>query len=128
MFAEAEILYCKGSLASTRRFYGDEDLHVTESLDTLAYVLYQQGRYSEAETLYRKALAIRVKILGEDHPHTARSYSHLASVLWKLDKYATSETMARRSLAMPLRVFREIPKKPGGVTIDWPVPSTPQGR
>ena len=37
-----------------------------------------QGKYAEAEPLYRKALAIRRKVLGEDHPDTATSYNNLA--------------------------------------------------
>ena len=40
--------------------------------------LARQGKYAEAEPLYRKALAIRQKVLGENHPHTANSYNNLA--------------------------------------------------
>ena len=42
------------------------------SYNNVAYNLNNQGKYAEAEPLFRKALAIRLKVLGEDHPATAQ--------------------------------------------------------
>jgi TPR repeat protein len=39
----------------------------------LAFPLYSQGRYAEAEQLLKRALAIREKALGPDHAHVAAS-------------------------------------------------------
>ena len=38
----------------------------------------QQGRYADAEPLYKRALAIREKALGPDHPDVAQSLNNLA--------------------------------------------------
>ena len=54
-------------------------------------MLNHQGRYAEAEPLYRKALSINEKMLGEDHPHTALSYNNLAYNLYDQGKYAEAE-------------------------------------
>ena len=41
--------------------------------------LYQaQGRYSEAEPLYKRSLLISEEQLGADHPDTATSLNNLA--------------------------------------------------
>ncbi|NCS80046.1 MAG: tetratricopeptide repeat protein [Microcystis aeruginosa K13-07] len=40
------------------------------SLNNLALLYHSQGRYSEAEPLYREAINIFRERLGENHPHT----------------------------------------------------------
>ena len=42
-----------------------------------------QGKYDEAEPLYREALAIDKKIYGDDHPEVATDLNNLASLLIK---------------------------------------------
>ena len=54
--------------------------HAT-SYNNLAATLSAQGKYAEAEAMYRRALEIRRKALGEDHPDTATSYNNLAVTL-----------------------------------------------
>ncbi|MCC9000405.1 MAG: tetratricopeptide repeat protein, partial [Candidatus Contendobacter sp.] len=62
--------------------------------------LYQQGRYQEAEELYRRALAIREQALGPDHPGTAASLNNLAVVLNAQGRLADAEALHRRALAI----------------------------
>ena len=40
-----------------------------------------QGKYDEAEPLYREALDIRKKVFGDEHPNVAQSLNNLASLL-----------------------------------------------
>jgi len=47
-------------------------------LNNLALLYKSQGRYGEAEPLYRRALAIREKASGPDHPDIAQSLNNLA--------------------------------------------------
>ena len=68
-----------------------------------------QGKYAEAEPLYRKALAIRLKTLGEDHPDTAVSYNNLASNLNAQGKYAEAEPLYRKALAIRLKTLGREP-------------------
>lgn len=41
----------------------------------------EQGKFTEAEPLHKRALVIREKALGSDHPAVASSLSNLAVVL-----------------------------------------------
>ena len=52
--------------------------HIANSLNNLALLYNNQGRYTEAEPLYRQALAMRQEILPEKHPSIATSLNNLA--------------------------------------------------
>ncbi|MCK4403862.1 MAG: tetratricopeptide repeat protein, partial [candidate division Zixibacteria bacterium] len=43
------------------------------SINNLALLYDSQGKYAEAEPLYKRALEIREKVLGSDHPDVAQS-------------------------------------------------------
>ncbi len=47
-------------------------------LNNLAELYYGQGEYAEAESLYRRALAIQERVLGPEHPDVAASVNNLA--------------------------------------------------
>jgi tetratricopeptide (TPR) repeat protein len=59
-----------------------------------------QGRYADAEPLYKRALAIREKTLGPDHPDVAQSLNNLASLYDHQGRYADAEPLSKRSLAI----------------------------
>jgi Tetratricopeptide repeat len=66
-------------------------------LNNLAVLYYEQGRYSEAEPLYRDALAMRQRLLGEEHPDIAP-----ASTTSPRSTTSRDATVRRsRSTAMP---------------------------
>ena len=53
---------------------------VGESFNNLALVYRAQGKYEEAEGLFKRALAIREKALGASHPDVGQTLSNLANV------------------------------------------------
>ena len=55
-----------------------DELAVAFWCNGLGLALYDQGRYAEAEPLYKRALAIREKALGPDHPDVAPCLNNLA--------------------------------------------------
>ena len=64
-------------------------------------VVYEtQGKYADAEALYKRALAIREKALGQDHPDVARTLNNLAVVYKDQGKYADAEGLYKRALAI----------------------------
>ncbi|MCX5698057.1 MAG: tetratricopeptide repeat protein [Candidatus Omnitrophica bacterium] len=69
-------------------------------LNEIALFLDINARYQEAEFLYRRALAIREKILGPEHPDTATSLGNLALLLYKKGEYQAAEPLYRRALAI----------------------------
>jgi tetratricopeptide (TPR) repeat protein len=62
--------------------------------------LYHRGKYAEAESLHRKALAVREEALGPRHPDTATSYSNLAYNLDLQGRHAEAEPLHRKALAI----------------------------
>ena len=64
-------------------------------------MLYQaQGRYADAEPLFKRALAISEKALGPDHPDVAVSLNNLADLYDDQGRYADAEPLYKRSLAI----------------------------
>jgi tetratricopeptide (TPR) repeat protein len=59
-----------------------------------------QGKYEEAEPLYRRALAVREKQLGAEHPDTALSLNNLAGLYHVQGKYEEAEPLYKRALTV----------------------------
>ena len=69
-------------------------------LNNLAGLLKAEGKYAEAEPLYRRALGIDEKALGSEHPYTALDLSNLALLLDAKGDYAGAVPLLRRALAI----------------------------
>ncbi len=72
----------------------------TQSLNNLAALYHDQGKYAEAEPLYKRSLAIWEKALGPEHPDVATSLNNLAGLYQAQGKYAEGEPLYKRSLAI----------------------------
>ncbi|HJU15371.1 MAG TPA: CHAT domain-containing tetratricopeptide repeat protein [Stellaceae bacterium] len=70
------------------------------SLNRQAVALYREGRYAEAEPLYKRSLAMREKALGPEHPDVAASLNNLAELYEAEGRYTEAEPLFRRSLAI----------------------------
>ena len=53
------------------KVFGADHPFTAEGADNLASLLVAQGKYGEAEPLYKRALAIVEKTLGAEHPNVA---------------------------------------------------------
>jgi len=69
-------------------------------LNSLATLLATQGRQTEAEPLYRRALATDEASLGPDHPNVAIRLNNLASLLQDTNRLTEAEPLYRRALAI----------------------------
>jgi tetratricopeptide (TPR) repeat protein len=65
-----------------------------------AVFLYARSGYTEAEPLYRGALAIAEASLGPDHPNVAASLNNLAHLLKVTNRLSEAEPLYRRALAI----------------------------
>ncbi len=83
-FQEAETLHHQVVVIHEKAL--GEHPSTATSLSNLGNVLYLQGKYPESEAVYRRALAMREKLLGSDHPDVATSLNNLANVLQELNK------------------------------------------
>ena len=68
--------------------FGGQDPRLATSLNNLALVYHEQGKYAEAEPLYRRGLAIQEKALGPEHPNVATSLENYAKLLRKTNREA----------------------------------------
>ena len=76
---------------------GDTHPEVAESLNVLALVLTDQGRFHEADSLHERALSIQQAHLGEAHPDVARTLTYLADRRGTPD-LAQAEALHRQAL------------------------------
>jgi tetratricopeptide (TPR) repeat protein len=60
---------------------------------------YDQGRYGDAEPLYKRSLAIREKALGRDHPDVASSLNNLAALYRNQGRYADALPLVQRVIS-----------------------------
>ncbi|MFN6199779.1 MAG: tetratricopeptide repeat protein [Dolichospermum sp.] len=75
------------------------------SLNNLAYLYYNQGKYSEAEPLYLDALAMRKRLFTGDHSDVAQSLNNLAILYRNQGKYSEAEPLYLEALEMRKRLF-----------------------
>ena len=94
--AEAQI---RLALEAAKAF-GPDDLRLATTLNNLAVLYDEQGRYAEAEPLYKRALAIMEQVLGPEHPDVALNLNNLASLYRFQGKYAEAEPLYKRLLAI----------------------------
>ena len=80
------------SLAIRKKMLGEEHPDVAQSLNNLAALYENQGKYDEAEKMFEESLAIRKKMLGEEHPDVAK----VSTILLHCTKTKASTTRRRR--------------------------------
>ncbi|WP_130758759.1 tetratricopeptide repeat protein, partial [Microcystis aeruginosa] len=78
-----------------KRLLGDNHPDVAASLNNLAGLYKSQGRYTEAEPLYREALDLRKRLLGDNHPDVAASLNNLAGLYKSQGRYTEAEPLYR---------------------------------
>ncbi|KAF7986455.1 hypothetical protein HWV62_31227 [Athelia sp. TMB] len=82
---------------------GEEHLDTLTTVDTLADVYSDHGKYDKAEELYERALAGRKKQLGENHPDTLTTLNKLAYL-----RYLQGKDDQAKELFIQVLASREI--------------------
>ena len=99
------------ALAIAEKALGPEHPHVATSLNNLAELYRAQGKYAQAEPLYRQALAIVEKALGPEHPGIATMLENYARMLRVLNRHDEAEKMEARAQAIRAKHAQEIPQR-----------------
>lgn len=73
---------------------------VAQSLNNLAGLYENQGSYSEAESLYQKALEIYGRVLDGEHPNMAQTINNLALVYHNQERCEEARLLYQEALAM----------------------------
>jgi tetratricopeptide (TPR) repeat protein len=66
------------------------------NLNNLAELYRSQGKYEEAEPLYKRVIEIDKKTLGKDHPDVATTLNNLALLYDSQGKYEEAEHLYKR--------------------------------
>jgi tetratricopeptide (TPR) repeat protein len=76
---------------------GEEHKELASALDLLGQVLDDQNKYSEAEPLFKRSVAIRQKILASDDPDIVASLADLAEHYRRLGRTADAEPLLKQA-------------------------------
>src|ERR1700691_4042860 len=73
-----------------------DDLKIALSLDNLAEVFFEQGKYDKAEPLYQRSLSIRERVLEPEHEEIVASLNNLSTLYFFQEKYVEAEPLCRQ--------------------------------
>src|SRR5438132_13923047 len=73
-------------------------------MNSLAATLLRQGRYAEAEKLYRQAFDLQRRVLGPENPHTLATMGSLGWTIAQEGRYAEAEKFEREAFEIERRV------------------------
>ena len=93
--------------------FGPNDPRLVKSLSSLAGAYVSQGKYADAEPLYKRALSLSEKIFGLDSPEVANSLERIACTQILQDKFDEAEPLVKRVIAIDLKK-----KTPHGAAVD----------
>ncbi|MDH3671668.1 MAG: ankyrin repeat domain-containing protein [Gammaproteobacteria bacterium] len=79
---------------------GMHDPRLVVTLNKLAQLYYAQGKFRQAEPLYKRALEISAIVLGPEHPDLATNLSNLAAVYDAQGKHALAAPFHKRALTI----------------------------
>jgi tetratricopeptide (TPR) repeat protein len=82
------------------RVQGPDHPDLASTANRLAGLCSRDGRYAEAEALYRRALAIREKTFGPDHIHVAEPLEGLAKVCEQTGRADEAQEFSARAQAI----------------------------
>lgn len=97
--AEARPLFLR-ALSIQEQVLGYSHPEVASSLNHVAILSFNQGRYAEAEPLFVRAVSIQERALGPLHPEVAASLNNLAYLFREQGRYSEAEPLFERSLAI----------------------------
>ena len=95
----------KDILKQTEAEHGNADNEYATSLNNLAAIYRNSGRYDAAEPLLEEALSVHRRILGADHPAMATSLNNLAGLYDARGRYAEAEPLCTQALLINRRVL-----------------------
>lgn len=88
-----------------QRFYGERHMDVAQSLVQVGRTQEQVGRFDEAGSSLRQALAIITSLQGPDHPIAAYPLVDLGQIAMKRRRWKDAEDYYRRALEIRVRAL-----------------------
>ncbi|MEB3282497.1 MAG: CHAT domain-containing tetratricopeptide repeat protein [Lyngbya sp.] len=105
LYVEA-IPLAERALSIYQELFGEQDLQVAMSLNNLAALYEEIGRWNQAEPLLKKALEIRENLLENYHPDLAQSLNNLAKIYGRQEKYSEAESLYKQALSIYRKIYQ----------------------
>jgi tetratricopeptide (TPR) repeat protein len=109
--AEAEPLFLKSLVMVDNFQLSPGHPELAHLLDNYATLLRDEGKYDQAETFYKRALATWAKNEYSDRPGTAGTLTHYVQLLRKLNRAAEAEPLEARAAAIRAKLAAPSPIK-----------------
>ena len=93
------------SLRIRQQLFDGDNPDLAQSFNNLAEVYHDQGRYSEAESLYTEALEIRKRLFGNEHLAVAVSLNNLALLYQYQGRYSEAEPLYEEALTIQSKLI-----------------------
>jgi CHAT domain-containing protein/Tfp pilus assembly protein PilF len=94
------------SLTVHEQSFGPDGVETATALHTFGMVIYEYRRnFAKAETLHRRALALRERALGPNHPRVADSLTRLSELYAATGDFATAVPLRERELEIEERTL-----------------------
>ena len=94
---ERSISTYKTVVATSERTLGLNHPALSQYLSGLGLLYIEQGEYTQAEPLLKRALAIREKALGPDHPDVPQSLNSLAALYRATERDTEAAMLEQRT-------------------------------
>jgi serine/threonine protein kinase len=102
-YSKSELYYKKSIEILKRNKKNNEDL--LTMMNNFALELHEEGKYDEAEKMFKETLGLQKKIYGDKpHPEISTTTYNLAELLRDRGKYDEAEKMFKTSLAMDTKL------------------------
>ena len=93
------------------RILGLKHQKVVATLDILAGVTLEQGKFADADTFFEEALSIRRETLGADHREVASALETYASLLRKAKRLEKAEELEAKAHSIRTNSAGQSPKQ-----------------
>lgn len=100
---EAEVQF-KAALEEAEKF-GEADERLALTLNNLAAMYHEQGKFTLAEPLYKRSLDIKIRILGDCHADVALNHHNLAVLYSARRMYPVAEKHYKLALEMKEKLY-----------------------
>jgi serine/threonine protein kinase/tetratricopeptide (TPR) repeat protein len=94
----------RGAGKIERELEGQPEIQAT-MMDVTGKVYQSLGLYENADSLLRKAYALRTALYGENHPDVATALNALGSLWFAMGRFAAAESSLQRALKIRMDVF-----------------------
>jgi serine/threonine protein kinase/tetratricopeptide (TPR) repeat protein len=95
----------QSALATRRRVLGDDHPRTLESVNDMACLLQEEGKFAEAQALFQELIDARRRVLGPEHEDTVGALNNMGGLLQDRHQYAEAEPYFREALETSRRVL-----------------------